>query len=344
MRPDHANAEPNSRQQYKPKFWVYYLNVAVRAHLYAVTFWLLAAAEAAEAPGRSSQPAECTVAGFVLKTKQLPRSLSSPGSSVLFTMRSEDTTQLQATPDAAATAAACNRTEACAMFTSDGFLIGVYRIATTVNAFNAAIALEQQGGGPLSWVPMQYCAGWCCGTWMAEGLEQQLLIPAADNATFEGASSVDLPTDGTQRVAHSFDAVVMKRFCALAQASRQSATPAGAGPAPHPAQQQQQCPQHCQVACCADFANVSMTFDRHNNFEQCAANPCAGCSLPGNSSAVISGAVGRRPRFSSKAALSAAVLKRQYLRAASVVESNSSIVMGASDAAADIAAVAELGW
>jgi hypothetical protein len=155
---------------------------------------------------------------------------------VLYTIQSEDTAQLQTTPALAATAAACNRTEACAMSTSDGFLIGVYRAAKTVNGYNAAITREQQAGGPLSWVPMQYCAGHCCGTWLANGLEQQLLTPAEDDSSFEGASRVDLIADGTQRDSYSFDAGVMKRFCALAQASRRSSSPGWAVPATWTAQ------------------------------------------------------------------------------------------------------------
>jgi hypothetical protein len=78
-----------------------------------------------------------------------------------------------------------------------------------------------------------------------------------------------------------------------------------------------------------------MMFDFHNDFEQCAANPCAfGCTFPGNSSAVIAGATDWRSAHSSKAVVSSAILKRQYLRAASEAQSNSSIGRGASDAAA----------
>jgi hypothetical protein len=153
-------------------------------HLDAVTFWLLAVATAAaQTRGRSTQLAGCNVAGFVLKTKQLPRALSSPDAAVVYTIEDEDTAHLQVTPDVAATAAVCKRNEACAMFTSDGILMGFYREAENVDAFNAAIAHEQLGGGSLLWVPMQNCSGRCCGTWVAENRQQQLWTPAVGSSS-----------------------------------------------------------------------------------------------------------------------------------------------------------------
>jgi hypothetical protein len=223
------------------------------------------------------------------------------------------------------------RNAACVMFTSDGFLIGVYRAAKRLFDHNAAIALEQRGGGPLSWVPMQYCAGRCCGTWVADGLEQQLLTPTTNDSNFEAASSVELTIDDTPSHVYSFNAGVMARFCALANASLA---------APAQAIRQQQCPRRCEVACCAKFANGSINFDGHNDFEQCAPNSCAhGCSSP---SRFMVAAVGtQRPleppvvpgNFTmAAAAVSSDVLKRQYLRAASAVEANSSMDAGASGA------------
>jgi hypothetical protein len=282
-----------------------------------VTFWLLAAA-AAQAPGRSSQPAECTLAGFVLKQRQLPRTLSSQNAAVVYTLHNKDTAQLLATPDAAATAAACNHTAACAMFTSDGFLIGAYRSASTVDAFNAAIASEQQGGGPLSWVPMHYCAGRCCGTWVATDLEQLLLTPAADTGNNTGNSSLQLGPEEEDKTpsdsgSFSFDAQVMRRFCPLTIIA--SLFPSASPPQQ---QQQQHCPRRCYVACCAKFVRGQRRFDSHNDFEQCAPYPCAdGCSLPGNASAVIGKGI-TLPR----ASLAMDVLKRQYVRA--VTAQNSS--------------------
>ena len=91
------------------------VNVSVCVLLEAVTLGCLAAAAAAM-PGSSSQPAGCNVTGFVLKTKQLPRALSRPDAALLYTLQNEDTAHLQATPDVAATAAACNRTEECNVY------------------------------------------------------------------------------------------------------------------------------------------------------------------------------------------------------------------------------------
>jgi hypothetical protein len=143
-------------------------------HLDAVTFWLLTAA-AAQTSGRNSQAAGCNVAGFEFKPKQLPQALSSPDAAVVYTFKDNDTAHLQVTPDVAATAAACKRNYACAMFTSEGLTLGVRREIKTVDA---AIVLEQLGGGPFLWVPMQNCSGRCCGTWVAEDLQQQLVNPS----------------------------------------------------------------------------------------------------------------------------------------------------------------------
>jgi hypothetical protein len=70
--------------------------------------------------------------------------------------------------------------QTCAMFTSNGTLMGVSRKTETVDA---AIVLEQLGGGPFLWVAMQNCSGCCCGTWVAEDLQQQLLSPAVDSSS-----------------------------------------------------------------------------------------------------------------------------------------------------------------
>jgi hypothetical protein len=273
---------------------------------------MLAAAGAAAQEG-SSQLAECDVAGFMLRKQQLPRAFpqdSSPHAAVLHTLQIDETASLREAPNVAATAAACMRNEACVMFTSDGFLIGVYRSAGTVDDFNAAIAREQQGGGALSWVPMQYCAGRWCGTWVATELEQQLQTQAASDSDLQVASLGDLAiaNDQTRNDEFTFVDDVMVRFCALVKAST-FAPAAGALLLP-----QQRCPRHCQVACCALFARGSHQFDSHNEFEQCAPNPCArGCSLPGNSTALI----GQGQSYRA-AEVGPNVLKRQYVRAASV--------------------------
>jgi hypothetical protein len=215
------------------------------------------------------------------------------------------------------------------MFTSDGFLIGVYRTARTRDEYNAAIAREQQGGGPLSWVPMQYCPGRCCGTWVADDLDEQLLTPAADNSSVQVVPVWQLTYDSTPSFSkdNRFNQVVMTRFCTLAEGQNNSSV------APATTQQQQKCPRRCQVACCAKFAIGEMHFDRDYEFEQCAFSPCAyGCSLPGNSSATfVASCAPPSPR--PRASPPYNVLKRQSLRAASAVGSNLSMGANASGAA-----------
>jgi hypothetical protein len=242
------------------------------------------------------------VAGFVLKQQQLP---SSAGTLVLRTLQVPESANLQQTPKSAATAAACMRNAECVMVTSDGFLIGAYKTADTVKSWNRAIAFEQQGGGPLLWVPMQYCAGRCCGTWVAEGLEQQLLTPAKDSSALQEVQERDNSVDKSASEHYRFNADVMKRFCAQTETS--SATPT-ALPA-------QQCPRRCQVACCAEFSKGKKRFNSDNDFMQCASDPCAhGCTLPGNRTAVLGLEEGV---FGAASSPAQSVLKRQYLRAAS---------------------------
>jgi hypothetical protein len=273
----------------------------------AVTFWLLTAAAAQTRSRIRVVPAECDVDGFVLKKQHLPRSLYSDSSAEVHTLQFEESAGLRQAPKVAATAAACMRNKACVMFTSDGFLLGVRRTAFTVAAFNAAIARERQGGGPLSWVPMQYCAGHCCGTWVATDLQQLLLTPAVGSSSLTPVSAGDLArhlADDSVTVGYrEFDAEVMKRFCAASSSVA----------AVKPAHTHQQCPRHCQVACCAKFANGTMQFDMYTTFEQCAIDVCAlGCSLPGNPKAVIGKAPeGPRPEAASA---TSDVLMRQYLR------------------------------
>jgi hypothetical protein len=68
---------------------------------------------------------------------------------------------------------------------------------------NEAISKERQQQGPLMWVPMDFCIGACCGTWVAEGLEQQMLSLAFDDS-MKGADYIDLARDPTGYVSHYF--------------------------------------------------------------------------------------------------------------------------------------------
>jgi hypothetical protein len=155
---------------------------------------------------------------------------------------------------------------------------------------------------------------------VSEDLEQQLLTPAAGNSSLQTVAKEDLTDD---RVANSwyFNADVMRRFCTLAKSS--AAVPAAG------AQRQHQCPQRCQVACCASFARGSKRFDRENDFEQCVPNPCAlNCGLPGNASAVIGKERSENLIFAvpkTTATGTADVLKRKCLRASSALVAISSM-------------------
>lgn len=59
---------------------------------------------------RTQQPTSRVRCGWLhMKMKQLPPNLSSPDAAVVYTLQNENTAKLQATPDVAATAAACRR-------------------------------------------------------------------------------------------------------------------------------------------------------------------------------------------------------------------------------------------
>jgi hypothetical protein len=242
---------------------------------------------------------------------------------------------LQQAPNVAATAAACQQNAACAMFTSDGFLIGIFRTADTTKAFNDAIERDQEAGGPLLWGPMQYCAGRCCGTWVADGLEQQLMTPVNDYSGVQEVQQQDIAADKSASEPYKFDADVMKQFCTQAKPSPVIRIPTAQPSQPDPNRpDQQQCPRRCQVACCAEFAKGVIRFESRNDFDQCAPDPCArGCTLPGNRTAAIGVKEGVLRGASSDIN---AVLKRQYLRAASVWGSNSSTSGRPSDAATSV--------
>jgi len=253
--------------------------------------------------GASKAMQNCQAAGFALRLKQLPQ----PGcdedcsSAVrLYTIRGPETAgtsgQESATFNLAATVARCKADPACVKFTSDGFLIGAYRSPADAKSLNAAIARERQQQGPLQWMPMQYCSGACCGTWVAEGLEQQMLTPL--DSSFRKGYAEDLPTDFKADV-YLFDAANMKQFCARPEQKQDLS---------------QFCAPSCQAACCALFAKDGARFALPSSpFMQCHGDSCGGCAVSGDFGREII----ERQKSLPAAHASASVLTRQYLRAVS---------------------------
>jgi hypothetical protein len=174
-------------------------------------------------------------------------------------------------PGLVSTAAACAANLSCVMFTSDGYLIGAYRSPADADSMLAAIDQEQQGSGPLEWVPMDYCSGKCCGTWVADGLVQQLLTPVNSSSSSIGSSSSsglqrvgeeELPTDSHPGLSVLMDERGLQALCDNRTAN---ATDGQAQPL--------LCPRRCAVACCARYAQGVRALDRQL-FQQCSAGVC----------------------------------------------------------------------
>lgn len=181
------------------------------------------------------------------------------------------------------------------MFTSDGFLIEANRMPDNAKEGNEAISKERQQQGPLMWVPMDYCSGACCGTWVAEGLEQQMLSLAFDDS-MKGADYIDLARDPTGYVSHYFVADAMRQFC--------SNTPR--------AVHVPSCAPSCHAACCALFATAGdQPALPSSRCMQCQGDKCQGCR-PSHGSIIRAKGIGGGP----PATAPYFVLRRQYLRAA----------------------------
>jgi len=190
-------------------------------------------------------------------------------------------------------------------------MIGAYRWPKDVVSVNAQIKKERQSGGPLAWVRMDYCSGSCCGTWVTDGLLQQLLVPATSSP--EPTDVFNLPTDYYSSKA-SMDEAKMAIFC-------QNRAAGGRGVQPQTVSRRinntktgtsgakQACPQHCRMACCARFAAGVSDFDRQV-FSQCSESACAdACDLLPPPKGPVTAA----------ASAVAAVLKMEYLRASTAV-------------------------
>lgn len=262
-------------------------------------------------------PNSCAVVGFSLYPKQLPQMLSAPTSKMaavtLHTLSLPGDYSPTPLPSLDASAAACRSDPQCLMLTSDGYMIGAYRWPEDVASVNAQIEKERQSGGPLAWARMDYCSGSCCGTWVADGLLQQLLLPATSSP--EPTDTFDLPTDFYGGKTGTMDQTKMAIFCQNRAAAgrgvqpqtvsgRTNSTKASAG------SPKQACPQHCRAACCARFAAGISDFDRQV-FSQCSKSACAdACDL----------LPPREPGpITARASAVAAVLKMEYLRASTAV-------------------------
>lgn len=110
-----------------------------------------------QAPATSGS---CDVVGFTFKQGQLPhdRHNSHHSPVVLYTLPHEEHSMTPPRPHSSRTeaAAACQTDVACGMFTSDGYIIGAYRIENDIkrsrNPFNTEPDI-------IDWKTMHYCSG-----------------------------------------------------------------------------------------------------------------------------------------------------------------------------------------
>jgi hypothetical protein len=224
------------------------------------------------APQPGWSPASCDVAGYEFKPRQLPEELSwQEGISqqvLLYTIKPPNTASKAPFPLAsvAKTAAACDALDACVMFTSDGYLIGVYRPVTNVAALSKILELEKQVG-PWQWRPMRYCSGKCCGTWLSKWFDAKTLTAAgpptpAQSGGFKNASALAQPPSVAS------EANGLSSYGVNPNSERCAAMRAGAACS-------FTCPPRCRVACCAkedvEYFAVKMSI---HPFWQCSVQAC----------------------------------------------------------------------
>lgn len=80
------------------------------------------------------------------------------------------------------------------MFTSDGFLIGAYRVPPINASQWQEIAKIEKQQGWVTWKPMAYCSGSCCGTYMVQKLN--LSIQSSQLAQVAEQPVMEVPDPG----------------------------------------------------------------------------------------------------------------------------------------------------
>lgn len=245
--------------------------------------------------------ADCKVPGFSFRQGQIPvRTSGSAGVVGVLTLPYKPSTL---SPNLATTAAACLADSSCAMFTSDGYLIAVFKAVFVTGNKDERVT---PGGDTLGWKQMHYCGQPCCGTWVAEGAFEQVLAPlSADTPGSSGQGSVrtvkgieQLPRDRLEGLRGGASMEMNKKLIDTACAGKEYEGTSGAKLSRIPAA----CPQHCRVACCKQLSEGSVWMAQ-SHFDQCSISGCASCYF------------GSPVNLKIFAQPAANLLMRQYLRA-----------------------------
>jgi hypothetical protein len=200
-----------------------------------------------DAPQEGWSPASCDVGGYTFKAQHLPaEQVSVTSDGVLpFVLSPSKDPSAPVLPFAtlAETQAACDASDDCVMFTSDGYLVGVFE----QSRFIAAPVMQPLGNKPPPppppapwqqwslWRNMAYCPGKCCGTWVAKDA-----AAAADNTSITsntdsaGVQLITPPLYHESAGAIVLAAAASKRCQELRAGVANSFT----------------CPSRCRVACC----------------------------------------------------------------------------------------------
>jgi hypothetical protein len=218
----------------------------------------------ANAPGPGWSPASCKVDKYSLRPQQLPNKWVEEWKSVtLYTLHPQNNRKEApfSLPTLAATKAACDALDACVMFTSDGYLIGVYRqTSQTSHVADLQAALHYESRlGPWQWRKMAYCSGKCCGTWVSGALNTTALASnqavVTSNFTFEKELPAASESVGTAMAQLTVDA---GKQCQAMRSGNIDVSTAIT------------CPKRCRVGCCVEAEQWLSS----KHFHQCSAHVC----------------------------------------------------------------------
>jgi hypothetical protein len=226
---------------------------------------------------------DCTVQGFSLRRMQVPITKSIHHIIGLYSLPYVEDRNRQSVPPKRLSswqtaAAACRDQPECAMYTSDGYLISAYRISESPHNHNTSS--PQAEADLFDWQAMMFCPSACCGTWVADDLVQQLLVPVprpSRNATIGSMQNglkvtslykTDYPKDSVETVL--LDAEMRSTACNGMPFKNNNGQIMETVPAA--------CGQTCYVACCKQLIGGNQLMGWHH-FSQCSASSCLPCGF-----------------------------------------------------------------
>jgi hypothetical protein len=219
-----------------------------------------AAVAASSVPEPGWSPAACKVDGYSFRPQQLPSKWEQWQSVTLYTLHPKNTPKEVPLPlpTLAATKAACDALDACTMFTSDGYLIGVYRVSLDSASMQETLENERRLG-PWQWKKMAYCRGKCCGTWVSSAVNTAALASNQTSQTREVSSDEELPRAGAYigLLAYRLTEAAAKQCRAMQLGNINDVTAST-------------CPKRCRVSCCTEAEQ----YMSDEPFLQCSEHEC----------------------------------------------------------------------